>query len=121
MKAPLHTTPASRDAWVYAFAALCGIGSGWADVAINDLLLTALLVLAACMLLGTLRPRRPWRWVIAVVVFLPLSEYAAYRLTSLKPTQAQIYGAFLTALPGFAGAYGGAVMRKAIGELWRGK
>ena len=41
------------DAWFYVLAALCGIGAGWADVAINDLLFTALLVLASCILLGT--------------------------------------------------------------------
>jgi len=42
----------------YLLAALAGIATGWVDVAINDLLFTALLVLMACMLLGLLRPRR---------------------------------------------------------------
>ena len=62
------------DVWFYLLAALCGIGAGWADVAINDLLFTALLVLASCMLLGLLRPRWPWRWVVVVGVFIPLTE-----------------------------------------------
>jgi hypothetical protein len=109
------------DAPFYVLAALAGIGTGLADVAINDLLFTALLVLAACMLLGLLRPRWPWRWVVVVAVFIPLSELAAYVILRVKPTRGQVYGSFLTALPGIAGAYGGALMRGVIDNLRQGK
>ena len=109
------------DAPFYLLAALCGIGTGWADVAINDLLITALMVVAACMLLGLLRPRWPWRWVVTVGVFIPLTELAAYLVLTVKPTRAQIYGSFLAFLPGIAGAYGGAVMRGVIENLRQGK
>jgi hypothetical protein len=108
------------DAPFYVLAALAGIGTGLADVAVDDLLLTALLVLASCMLLGLLRPRWPWRWVIVVAVFIPLSELAAYLIMSVKPTRGQMYGSFLTALPGMAGAYGGSVMRAVIDHLGSG-
>lgn len=101
-------------------AALFGVGVGIQDVIVNDLLFTALLVLAACMLLGALRPRWPLRWVAAVVVFIPLTELMAYLTLSVKPTRAQIYGSFLTALPGMAGAFGGAVMRRVIDHLRQG-
>jgi ABC-type multidrug transport system permease subunit len=87
---------------------------------VDDLLLTALLVLAACMVLGLLRPQWPWRWVVVVAAFLPLSELGAY-LLHVKPTRAQVWGSFLTALPGLAGAYGGAVMRAAVDNLRQGK
>jgi hypothetical protein len=110
-----------RDGWIYLLAALCGIGAGWADVAINDLLFTALLVLSACMLLGLLRPRWPWRWVLAVGAFIPLTELAAYEILTMKPTRAQIYGSFLAFLPGIAGAYGGSVVRGVIENLRQGK
>jgi ABC-type multidrug transport system permease subunit len=108
------------DALYYLLAALCGIGTGWADVVVNDLLFTALLVLAACMLLGMLRPKWPWRWVVAVGVFIPLTELAAYLITSVKPTRAQIWGSFLASLPGIAGAYGGALMRRVMDNLRQG-
>jgi len=110
-----------RDTWHYALAALCGIGAGCADVAIDDLLFTALLVVMACMLLGILRPRRPWRWVVAVGVFVPLTELAAYLVLTVKPTPAQVYGSFLAFLPGMAGAYGGSVVRTVIDNLKQGK
>jgi ABC-type multidrug transport system permease subunit len=105
----------------YVLAALAGIGTGWVDVLVNDLLFTALLVLMACMLLGLLRPRWPWRWVVVVAIFIPLTELAAYVIMTVKPTRGQVFGSFLTALPGMAGAYGGAVMRRAIDNLRQGK
>jgi ABC-type multidrug transport system permease subunit len=110
-----------HDLPFYILAAFAGIGTGWVDVEVNDLLLTALLVLAACMLLGMLQPRRPWRWVLAVVVFIPLTELAAFTIMAVKPTRGQVYGSFLTALPGTAGAYGGAVVRRVIDNLRQGK
>ncbi len=96
------------------------MGTGWADVAVNDLLFTALLVLAACMILGLLRPRRPWRWVMVVAAFIPLTELAAYLVVTVKPTRAQVFGSFLTALPGVAGAYGGSVVRGVVDHLRQG-
>ena len=96
------------------------MGTGWVDVAVNDLLFTALLVLASCMLLGLLRPSRPWRWVITVGVFVPLTELAAYAFLPVKPSRAQIYGSFLTSLPGVAGAYGGSLTRRALDNLRQG-
>ncbi len=105
----------------YVLAAVAGVGTGWADVMIDDLLFTALLALAACMLLGILRPRWPWRWVVVVVLFIPLTELAAYLILNVKPARAQVYGSFLTALPGVAGAYGGSVVRRVVDRLRQGE
>jgi ABC-type multidrug transport system permease subunit len=112
---------AKSDAPFYLLAALCGVGAGWADVIVDDLLFTALLVLAACILLGMLRPRWPWRWVVMVGAFIPATELAAYVILTVKPTRAQVYESFLAFLPGIAGAYGGAVMRGVIDNLRPGK
>ena len=111
----------TKDAIYYLLAALSGIATGFADVAVNDLLFTALLVLLACMLLGMMRPRWPWRWVVAMVALIPLTELTAFLVTSVRPTRGQVYGSFLTALPGIAGAYGGSVVRRAIDNLRQGK
>jgi len=110
-----------RDALYYVLAALCGVCTGCVDVLIDDLLLTALLVVAAGMLLGLLRPRWPWRWVVTVGVFIPLTELAAYLFLTVKPTRAQIYGSFLAFLPGIAGAYGGSFFRGVADHLRQGK
>ena len=120
---PESEQPAARrsDAPFYLLAALCGIGTGYADVLVDDLLFTALLVLASCMLLGLLRAKWPWRWVIMVGVSVPLTELGAYLIQTVKPARAQIYGSFLAFLPGIAGAYGGALMRGVIDNLRQGK
>ncbi len=115
------STGVRHDGLFYLLGALCGIGTGWADVALNDLLVTALLVVASCMLLGVLRPRWPWRWVLVVGIFVPLTEQAAYVVLTMKPTQAQIYESFLVFLPGIAGAYGGSVIRNVADNLRQGK
>ena len=116
MQAPQQTSTRS-EALFYLLAASCGIGTGYADVIINDLLFTALLVLASCMLLGMLRASWPWRWVVVVGMFVPLTELAAYLIQTVKPTRAQIYGSFLAFLPGIAGAYGGSIMRRVFDNL----
>jgi ABC-type multidrug transport system permease subunit len=117
----MKTSGAGRsDVVFYLLAALCGIGAGWADVALDDLLFTALLVLASCMLMGLLRPRWPWRWVVVVGVLIPLTELTSYLLLAVKPARAQVYGSFLAFLPGIAGAYGGAFLRSVVDHLRRG-
>jgi hypothetical protein len=113
--------PSRTDLWYYLLGALCGIGTGWADVVVDDLLFTALLAVSSCMLLGLLRPRWPWRWVVTVGAFIPFTELAAYLIRTVKPTRAQVYGSFLAFLPGVAGAYGGAVVRRAMDNLRQGK
>jgi hypothetical protein len=111
----------SSDGWFYLLAALCGMGAGWGDVVVDDLLFTALLVLASCILLGTLRPRWPWRWVVIVGIFIPLTELTAYIALTVKPTRAQIYGSFLAFFPGIAGAYGGSFLRSVFENLRHGR
>ena len=114
-------TKGNRDVVCYVLAALCGVGTGWADVMINDLLFTALLVLSACILLGMLRRQRPWRWVVVVGACIPLTEMAAYIVLRVKPTRAQVYGSYLAFLPGIAGAYGGAILRRVLDDLRQGR
>jgi len=89
------------------------------DVKAGDLLLTALFVLASTMLLGALRPERPWRWIIVVGVFVPVVQLFAYVFLTQKPYPAQIYESCLGFLTGIAGAYGGSFVRRGIDELMR--
>jgi hypothetical protein len=121
VKHPQPPSQTQSDAPFYALAALAGVATAWVDITVNDLLLTALLVLAACIALGLMRPRRPWRWVVTVGVFIPLTEFAAYMIGAANLTHSQIYGSFLASLPGIAGAYGGSFMRGVVNNLRQGK
>jgi hypothetical protein len=114
---PEEETTAGRDIGFYVFAAGLGMVAGWVDIKVGDLLFTALLVLAPCMVLGLMRPARPWRWVLVVGAMVPLAELLAYLVLSQKPSRAQVYESFLAFLPGIAGAYGGALLHYAIRNI----
>jgi len=109
------------DVFYYLLAAISGALAGWLDIKVGDLLLTAMVVLGANMLLGFLSPRRPWRWVVLVGVFVPVVEWLAYFFLAEKPARAQIYESFLAFMPGIAGAYGGAVGRGVVDNLFAKK
>jgi hypothetical protein len=109
------------DGFYYLLAVMLGVLAGWVNIKVGDLLLTAMVVLAACMLLGILSPRKPWRWVLLVGVLVPVVEWLAYFFLSQKPARAQIYESFLAFLPGIAGAFGGAMGRGLVDNLFSGK
>ncbi len=108
----------NSDRGIYILGSLLGVAAGFLDVKVGDLLLTALFVLMASMLLGALRPERPWRWTLIVAVFVPLVQLAAFALLTEKPDRAQIYESFLDFLTGIAGAYGGATARRGMAILF---
>jgi hypothetical protein len=106
------------DTIVYALGVLLGITAGFLDVKFGDLLLTALFVLASTMLLGALRPEKPWRWTLIVACCVPIVRLLAFLLLTQKPYRAQIYESFLGFLTGIAGAYGGSLGRRGMNELF---
>ena len=111
----------SGDSLQYLLAAAFGVMAGWIDIKVGDLLFTAMIVLAACMGLGFVRPRKPWRWVVLVGIFVPIIEWLAYSILAQKPERAQIYESFLAFLPGIVGAYGGSFGRGVVDNLLSNK
>jgi uncharacterized membrane protein YoaK (UPF0700 family) len=109
------------DLAFYVLAVLMGLVAGWLSVQVGDLLFTAFMVLASCMLLGALRPQRPWRWIVVIGILVPVIQLAAYIFMTRKASRAQIWESFLAWLPGIAGAYGGALLRGAIDNILSGK
>jgi len=110
-----------RDIGFYVFAGASGIFAGWADMRVGDLLFTTLLVVAPCMILGVMRPVKPWRWVVVVGICVPAVVLAAYLVFIQRPSHSQVYESFLAFLPGIAGAYGGALLRRASDNIFSGK
>jgi hypothetical protein len=105
----------------YLLASALGLFAGIINVKFGDLLLTALFVLSSTMLLGALHPERPWRWTLLVGIMVPCVQLAAFLLFRQKPYRAQIYESFLGFVSGIAGAYGGALGRRARDTLFAGK
>jgi hypothetical protein len=102
----------------YALALLLGAISGFAEVAVGDLMLTGFLALFFCMVMGALRPGRPWRWVLVVCGCIPLSRLFAAGVLHMYTERAQIYEAFLSFITGNAGAYVGSLGRKRADDLF---
>jgi len=106
------------------FAFLLGAGCGLLHVMVEsmdqpDPLFSALAVTATTMLLGVLRPARPWRWVLWVGTPVPIAlVVASLLIPATHFTRASIAGSVLIVLPGIAGAYGGSIMRRKISELF---
>lgn len=109
--------PRQNDKSAYLLASLLGVCAGVLDVKAGDLLITALCVLASTMLLGALRPERPWRWTMTVAAFVPAVQLLAYLFLAVKPYPAQIYESLLGFLTGIAGGYGGSFLRRGAKEL----
>jgi hypothetical protein len=115
---PSALGPAQNDSKALLFwvlGAAMGVGAGVTFVVVDDPILAVVIVLLATMVLGTARPTRPWRWLLAVGVPIPLVPIVA-NVTGLYPayTQATSLWSVLIALSGIAGAFGGSVMRRAI-------
>lgn len=106
------------------FALLLGAGCGTLHVLVEsmdepDPLLSALAVTVATMLLGLLRPARPWRWVLFVGVPVPLAILvASIVIPTAHFTRASIAGSVLVSLPGCAGAFGGSLLRRKLSEIF---
>jgi hypothetical protein len=106
-----------HDTGFYVFAVFAGVFAGWIDIKVGDLLFTALLVLAPCMLLGMMRPQRAWRWVAIVAVCVPIVEVLGCLILKQRMNRAQVYESFLAFLPGIAGSYGGALLHQAVSNI----
>jgi hypothetical protein len=120
-RASIHAsepTVAPSGRWLWGLAAILGTFAGFVEVKVNDLLLTAFLVLAFTMFLAFTRPRHPWRWAVLLATFIPLARLVAALLMREYTERAQIYESFLAYLPGIVGAYSGHFMRLVVNRIF---
>jgi hypothetical protein len=105
-------------------ALLLGVGCGVLLVLLEtmeppDPLLSALAVTVATMMLGVLRPARPWRWVLLVGIPVPLVMLiASLALPDTHFTRSSIAASLLISLPGCAGAFGGSILRRKFVQIF---
>jgi ABC-type multidrug transport system permease subunit len=111
----------NEGGWVYLLGPFLGAVAGCIQIKFGDLLLTALVVMAFTMLLGILRPKRPWRWMVLVAVFVLLSQGAAYFFLTERSSREQIFESMLGFLTGTVGAYAGSLFRRALSVFTEGK
>ena len=113
--------PTNHGGWIYFLAPLLGVVAGYIQIKFGDLLLTALVVMAFTMLLGILRPQRPWRWMLLVAASVLLLQGVAYFFFTERSSHEQIFESTLGFLTGTVGAYGGSFFRRALSVFTEGK
>jgi hypothetical protein len=115
--------PRFRELLPYAAAAALGVLTAGIDVSApfgDDTEKATLLLLAAFSgLLGFLLPRGPWRWALAVAVWLPLGHLVLHVLGLKDTINPNTYATILLLLPVSlvacsVGAYAGAFLRKGL-------
>jgi hypothetical protein len=116
---PPDELPTGSEIPWYALALVFGLLSGVAEVMVGDLMLTGFLALFFCMIMGLLRPARPWRWTLVVCGCIPLSRLFAANVLHIYTERAQIYEAFAAFITGNAGSYVGALGRRRVDDLWK--
>jgi hypothetical protein len=115
---PPQPARGSEIPW-YLLAVAMGAFNGFVEVAVGDLLLTSFVALFFCMILGLLRPRRPWRWTVIVCSCIPLARLFAADVLHMYTVRAQIYEAFAAFITGNAGSYVGSLGRHRVDDLWK--
>jgi hypothetical protein len=114
----MNDTSSRANPLFYAFAVLLGLFSGWVNQVVDDALLTALCMVGFGMLMGTWKPRQPWRWVLLVWIGVPIVlGYYAF-VVKWPHDRGQVYGAFLQILAASAGGFGGHFMRQMIDHVF---
>ena len=114
-----NTSVQKSDIPIYLLAIVLGAGAGILEIKVGDLLATALFVLISTLILGFVRPRNAWRWIVVVGIFVPLARLLALLLLNQRPYHAQIWASGLGFVTGIAGSYAGAMLRLAVDELFR--
>ena len=91
---------------------------GYAQLRLAEPAISALLVAMVTMFLGAMRPRRPWLWALLVALCVPAAQLLAH-IGRQHFTRGAIFGSFALLAPAFVCAYGGAMGRRLVGELFK--
>ncbi len=110
----MMNTMKSSLAWICILLALAGAGfAGWVDFHNDEPQAAVLVILIVTFLLGAILPSKAWLWAIIVALGVP-GMYLLLRSLGYQPTSPpspRWYASLLALIPGFIGAYAGALGR----------
>ena len=109
----------------YIFAVLLGLLIAYQDVVSpfgdDNAKVTLLLLILASALLGVVQPRRPWRWALAIGIWLPLVHFVRHILGAPAPDFGGMNAylsicilAVISLTACFLGSFCGSWLRKAL-------
>lgn len=93
-----------------------GLGIGWLDLHTTEVTLSILALLASGLLMGLLRPRAAWRWVILIIVGLTLMIIFAFatNMQTAEPIQFDLRITLVMSILILLGAYAGRLLSRII-------
>jgi hypothetical protein len=105
-----------RDAACAALAVAIGLGIGWLDLHVTEVIVTVLALLAAGLLLGFLQPTLAWRWAVLLALGLPAMAAVGrlLRVRTAEPIHADARIALVALAFASVGCYGGALVRRMV-------
>ena len=98
-------------------ALLLGAAIGWLDVALGEVFVTALLLLACGMGFGLWRPSRGWAAGIALALGVTIARIVIHLLRP-QPHVGDIPASLLAAIPAVVGGAAGGLMRVTAKNLF---
>jgi uncharacterized membrane-anchored protein len=112
MRPDKQTRTGTADLLLLAAGTGVGLAIAWVDSrpTWDDAGVTAFALLLSAAVLAVIVPRRPWRWAMAVGVWIPLS------IVVRQPSLRNVLGGFVILAFPLAGAYGGSLMRRMMTE-----
>lgn len=93
-----------------------GVGIGWLDLHVTEVIVTILALLLAGLVLGVLQPRAAWRWAVLLALGLPSIAMVGRLLQVRTAETIQLDPRIALVALGFAlvGCYGGVVVRRIV-------
>jgi len=107
------------DILVTSFTVAAGLFAGWVDFHNDEVQAAVLVVLVGSGLAGLAQPAHAWRWAVIVALGIPAVYLIgdAIGATPVSPPGPNLFGTLMALIPGFIGAYAGALARRAAGAL----
>jgi len=97
-----------------ALAVAMGVGIGWLDLQVTEVVVTILALLLAGLLLGFLQPTAAWRWALLLALGLPAVAMVSQVLDvrTAEPIHPDLRIAMVAFAFALVGCYGGVVVRR---------
>ncbi len=112
---PGRTRRSNTIAWITVI--VLTIAAACADLVINDISISLIIVLAVAMLVGTIWRERAWRWAIITGLSVPVPHLIRDTLIHHDPLAPSL-ALVASFIPSFVGAYMGAFLNKMVSALF---
>jgi len=97
-----------------------GLAIGYVDSHTSEVQVAVAFILAASFVFGMARPRKAWRWALAVGASIPAYYIVGSALGyHLPPVQPNMFATCIAFIPALIGAYAGAGFSFALSEVSR--